>query len=148
VGDLEAHGVAAVAAAHILLNGLEEVLGFVLVVVEVEVARDAERPHAEGARAREEVADMAMTSSRSTQARRALGQGTSTRVRRRLDSARATEGSEGSPPNEHRRDLHDGEARRGALLPAAAVRATIEVAARLRVGCSRGTGGRGRWRAV
>jgi hypothetical protein len=41
VGDLEAHGVAAVAAAHLLLNGLEEVLGFVLVVVEEILAQDA-----------------------------------------------------------------------------------------------------------
>src|SRR5438093_1386922 len=57
-GDLEAHGVAAVAAAHLLLDGLEQVLGLLLVVGEVEVAGDAEGPHAEDAGAGEQVPDV------------------------------------------------------------------------------------------
>src|SRR5690349_10937853 len=40
--DLEAHGVAAVAPAQLLLDGLEQILGFFLVDLEVPVARHAE----------------------------------------------------------------------------------------------------------
>ena len=43
VGDLQAHGAAALAPPQLLLDRLEEVVGLVLVDRQVEVARDAER---------------------------------------------------------------------------------------------------------
>jgi hypothetical protein len=113
VGDLEAHGVAAIAPAHLLLDRLQEVLGFVLVVVEVEVAGDAERPHAEGARAGEEVADV--------HADHLLEED--------VGAAHGPAGGDGDLDQaaEHRRHLHDREACRRSLGAPAAVEGDGEV---------------------
>src|SRR5207248_2318606 len=51
--------ISALAAAELLLDGLEQVLSFFLVDLEVEVARDAERVDALEPRTREDRADMA-----------------------------------------------------------------------------------------
>ena len=57
--DLDAHGVAAVAAAQLGLDGLEQVLALLLVNLEVPVAGDAEGVGAAQARAGEELLHVA-----------------------------------------------------------------------------------------
>ena len=56
MGDLEAHGAAALAAAQLFLDRLEQIVGLVLVDAEVRVARDAERAAADDAEAGEQIA--------------------------------------------------------------------------------------------
>ncbi len=57
--DLEAHGVAALAAPQLLLDRLEQIVGLLLVDLDVEVARDAEDVEALDAHAGEDGPDVA-----------------------------------------------------------------------------------------
>ena len=93
MGDLEAHGAAALAPAQLLLDRLQEVVGLVLVDREVEVARDAEGAAADHAEPRKELAGVHGDEILEQR------EGELSGPRRRGDA------------REHRRHLHDGDHR-------------------------------------